>query len=182
MRFVRAPVGDSLLLLWQGKAAVALAYVDDILVLEDTIEIEKMMDRLHKMFRATDLGRPAHFHGLKADFQSDENVASQSAYILVAFEMAGLCDINAARDVLSMSDGSYEELINPSPEDMGLMNKNPFRVILGAVLFLSTPARLEISTTSFMIAKLKSKRKLIHCKLITSVVHYLTGMKDHRIY
>lgn len=95
--------------------------------------------------------------------------------------MANLSDAKSTKYPLPMSHPLYDDVIDPSPEHTAKMDGLPFRRVLGALLYLSTRTRPDISTAVSMIAKYQSKPRPTHWKMVKHVVRYLIGTIDYGI-
>lgn len=179
--FNRSSASDSLFLLLSDESIIILVYVDDILIMGQQSRINDVISRLRQLFVITDLGKPSHFLGIKLEFRSDGIFLSQPAYIKKVIEMANLTESKPTKYPLPMSHPLYESIIVPSKEDAAKLNGIPFRSVLGALLYLATRTRPDISTAVSMIAKFQSCPTPTHWKMVKHVVRYLKGTEKHGI-
>ena len=80
-----------------------------------------------------------------------------------------------------MSHPLYDELIELTDKEEEEMKNIPFRKVLGALLFLSTRTRPDITTAVSMLAKYQSKPSMQHWKMAKNVVRYLIDTQDRGI-
>jgi len=158
-----------------------LVYVDDILLIGDENQLEMVISKLEELFTITNLGRPRYFLGVKIEFRTDGIFLSQSSYTQKIIEMANMCDAKPTLYPLPLSHPLYEEVKDLSTNDTQAMKMVPFRKVLGALLFLSTRTRPDISTAVSMIAKFQSNPSPSHWKMLKHVVKYLIGTKEFGI-
>lgn len=179
--FIRSSTSDCLFLLSARDDVVLLVYVDDVLLFGLGEDVERVSKRLSEIFTVTDLGRCSHFLGVKVDYRNDGVFMSQSAYVHKIIETANMSNAKFTKNPLPLSHTLYEEVIDVSPSEAAEMEEIPFRKVLGALLFLSTRTRPDISTAVSMIAKFQSNPRPIHWKMLKNVVRYLIGTTEYGI-
>ena len=179
--FIRSSTSDCLFLFCSKDNVILLVYVDDVLLFGMDEDIERISKRLSEIFTVTDLGRCTHFLGVKVEYRDDGVFMSQSAYVQKIIEYANMSNAKHTKYPLPLSHPLYEEVSDLSPAETVEMEGIPFRKVLGALLFLSTRTRPDISTAISMIAKFQSKAKPIHWKMLKNVVRYLIGTKAYGI-
>ena len=95
--------------------------------------------------------------------------------------MANLVNCKSTKYPLPMSHPLYDEVMDPTPQELQQMKDVPFRRVLGGLLYLSTRTRPDIATAVSMIAKYQSNPRPIHWKMVKNVVRYLMGTADYVI-
>ena len=81
-----------------------------------------------------------------------------------------------------MAHPLYEDLTDLSEEEEKEMKNVPFRKVLGALLYLCTRTRPDISTAVSMLSKFQSKPSMQrYSKMLKHVVRYLLGTEHYGI-
>lgn len=179
--FVRSSSSECLFLLCSSVTVTLVVYVDDVLLFGKDEDIESVARKLKKIFTVTDLGRCSHFLGIKVDFRQDGVFLSQSAYVQKIVEAANMSSAKPSKYPLPIGHPLYEKVVDLTETEATEMESIPFRKVLGALLFLSTRTRPDISTAVSMIAKFQSKPAIKHWKMVKNVVRYLIGTADYGI-
>ena len=179
--FCRSSSSDSLFLLRSTDPVFILAYVDDILIIGSRKAVSIVVRQLEKEFTVTNLGKCSHYLGVKFEKRPDGIFMSQSSYIKRIIESAHMTTAKPSKHPLPMSHPLYDELIELTDKEEEEMKNIPFRKALGALLFLSTRTRPDITTAVSMLAKYQSKPSMQHWKMAKNVVRYLIDTQDRGI-
>ena len=118
---------------------------------------------------------------VKIEYRPDGVFLSQSAYIRRIVETANMSSAKPSKTPLPMAHPLYEYLTDLSEEEEKEMKNVPFRKVLGALLYLCTRTRPDISTAVSMLSKFQSKPSMQHWKMLKHVVRYLLGTEHYGI-
>lgn len=141
--------------------------------------VTRVKEDLAKRFTTSDLGKCTHFLGLKVDRKADGMFISQSAYAEKIVETAGMEESKPVSCPLPLSHPLYEDREEPSVEEKTFMRREPYRKILGSLLFLTTRNRPDIMAAVSMLAKFQSDPSVKHWKSLKTVVRYVYVTKEY---
>lgn len=86
--------------------------------------------------------------------------------------MENIKDSKTTKYVLPMSHMPYDDVIETTLQKIEQMKDFPFRIVLGALLFLLARSILEIATTLSIVTKYQSKSRSTYSKMVKQVVHH----------
>ncbi|KAL9413753.1 hypothetical protein AB3S75_027454 [Citrus x aurantiifolia] len=146
---------------------VILVYVDDIIIAgDDTIEIQKLKERLQSNFKVRDLGNLKFFLGIEVARTKSGIYLSQRKYVLELLEDFGLlgsCPSKTPMEQnlkLTNSDG---ELIS---------NVSSYRRLIGRLLYL-TVTRPDIAYCVQTLSQFLNEPRQPHYLAAIRILHYL---------
>lgn len=157
-----------------GDPTLIAIYVDDIIVASKRQScIDKVGAYLKKEFETKDLGTVKNCLGLEFSRREGQITIRQKAYIrdvLVRFGMEECKPVSTPMDSAKLSKARGE----PTPEDLKL----PYRELVGALTYLSTGTRPDISFAVSYLAQFNNCFRKEHWTAAKRVLRYLKGTAD----
>uniref|UniRef100_A0A803LBA1 Integrase catalytic domain-containing protein n=1 Tax=Chenopodium quinoa TaxID=63459 RepID=A0A803LBA1_CHEQI len=155
-----------------GKQAIILAYVDDLLITSDNLEeIERVKKNLDKEFTIKDLGELRFFVGIEIDRNENGIILNQRKYILDILKNNGIEYCKVAKfpfpKGMKLSTDSGEVLQEPEI----------YRRIIGKLLYLNI-TRLDISYSVQQLSQFMQCPRKPHLQAAIHVMRYLKGTMD----
>lgn len=83
---------------------------------------------------------------------------------------------------LPASHSLYQPKAIPSEEEELIMSTIPYQEVLGALLFISTRTRPDISTAVSMLGTFSSAPQLTHWKAMKHLLHYISYTKVYGLH
>lgn len=145
--------------------------VDDVIMISfSKVSMDKTVKQLKQYLDIQDLGPLQHFLGIS--FRRDSNGAwlSQSHYIKALLKRFGMEHCKAVSTPIC---AGYQDITNSVPAD-----KKTFREMIGALLFLSTRTRPDISAAVGLLSRFMSNPMEDHHRAIKRLFRYLKGTID----
>ena len=175
----RQSEADPCLFLRDGGTLLILMYVDDLMIAGPDKAVEEVVTALKAAYELTDHGQLAWFLGCAVDYDRDNGTLAlgQPAYIADILHRANMGDCKAT--TTPMVDRPSEAATPPSQEEEAILRKIPFREVLGALLYLSTCTRPDITFAVNQIARFTSRPRLEHWTALKRVLRYLQGTRGN---
>ena len=156
---------------------ILAVYVDDmILACESGDYLKKLKQRLGEKFKMKDLGPIKQFLGINIIQEKSSTFINQSTFtkaLLKKFQFENCKPIATPVDV-------SQKLVN-SEEDSELFDPETYQSAVGALLYLSTRTRPDISYAVSNISKFSSKPSKQHWQAVKRIFRYLNGTIDYGI-
>lgn len=165
--------------LFNGVLVYVLVCVDDLLVCgaTDTV-VEACKVVLTDVFSVRDLGKPTFFLGMHVtrDYKAGTISLGQRQYVKTILERFGLTDCNPVR--LPMGAGVMMRR-EGTALDEAMATK--YQVAVGALLYLSTCTRPDVSFAVGKLSRHVSAPTQAHWSVAKAVMRYLKGTSDWRL-
>ena len=142
-------------------------FVDDILVLGTTDQRESLKRNLSTNFKMKDQGPISHYLNVVVKRKENSFLVSQAPYIHKILEKFNMTE--AAPSPLPMQPNQYD--VTPSP----LGPNMPYRQLIGALIYLSSTTRPDISYVSGFLARQVEQPTTFHWDLAKQTLRYLKG-------
>ncbi|XP_021744666.1 uncharacterized protein LOC110710650 [Chenopodium quinoa] len=159
-----------------GKQAIILAYVDDLLITGDNLEeIERLKANLDSEFTIKDLRELRFFIGIEVDRNEHGTLLNQRKYILDILKNVGMEDCKIAKFLfpkgMRLSTETGEILAHPEI----------YRRIVGKLLYLNI-TRPDISYSVQQLSQFMHCPRKPHLQVALHVIRYLKGTMDWGLY
>lgn len=161
-----------------GRAYIVV-YVDELLVFGSLRTVADVKSMLLKLFTVTEIGECKSFLGIKIDRTKDGLFLSQRAYIKRLIKAARMEKAHPKKTPLPLGHRNYEAPVPTTAEDKHVLCDKPYREILGALIYLSTRMRPDISTTVSMLGRLQADPGPTQCKHLKYLVRYVIQTSKH---
>ena len=149
-----------------------LLYVDDmILAGKDRCKIESVKEKLKGRFRMKDMGEISTFLGIDMKKNEKGLFLNQSYYMELLLKRFNMKECNAVKTPIETKLDSYEK------DDNALLNE-PYRKLIGCLLYLSQTTRSDLSFAVNYFSKFQSDPKLSHWKGLKRILRYVKGTVD----
>jgi Reverse transcriptase (RNA-dependent DNA polymerase)/gag-polypeptide of LTR copia-type/Integrase core domain/GAG-pre-integrase domain len=153
----------------RNKWMYVLAYVDDLLIVhEDEEEIIQLGQVLNQEFETKDLGDLGHYLGIQIERKCDGSyLLSQSSKITAILDKFGMSEAKGASIPM---DTAYPKL---SGEYDLLPDNELYREAVGALLYIATTTRPDISAAMSILCRRVSKPRQRDWTAVKQVLRYL---------
>ena len=169
---------------YKPQFVIIAVYVDDLNIIGTLKELQKAANCLKLEFEMKDLGRTRFCLGLQIEHLKDEFFMHQSAYIskiLKRFYMDKthpLSTLMVVRSLETIKDhfrpkGNDEEPLGPEV---------PYPSVIGALMYLASHTRPDISFAVNLLARYSSSPTRRHWTWIKQIFRYLRGTMDMGLY
>ena len=161
----------------QNKWMYVLAYVDDLIIVhEDEDEINRLGQILNQEFETKDLGELKHYLGIQIERKEDGSYClSQSCKITALVLKFGLSEAKGASIPM---DTAYPKL---SGEYDLLPDNDQYREAVGALLYIATTTRPDISAAMSILCRRVSKPRQRDWTAVKQVLRYLKQTIDLKL-
>jgi hypothetical protein len=138
---------DPCLFIRHGKNGIEILaiYVDDCILIGHPSSIQEMKKLLQSQFKMTDLGEMKYFLGIEVNRTSSSVTISQKKYITEMLEKFGMADCRKTDTPAVPTVKTFES----PPLDSSV----PYRQAIGALNYLSTCTRPDISYAVHFVAR-----------------------------
>jgi hypothetical protein len=159
-----------------GKILILLLYVDDIIIASNWEEkLIEVVNGLKKAYSIKELGEAKHFLGMKIQRRSNGILVNQEKFVkelLRRFELENVPPRHTPLDSKEM----FVESALPVEESI------PYRQVVGALLYLSTCTRPDISFAVAQAAKFASKPTKQHWDQVTKICGYIKNTSNYGLW
>lgn len=158
-----------------GELTLIAVYVDDIMIASKSRDrIDNFEKELSKFFEVKDLGPVQYCLGLEFT-RSGKNISiHQKAYVEEILKKFGMED---CKPVSTPADPGLK-LTKPEGQPTTEELKLPYRELVGALTYLSTATRPDISFSVSCLSQFNNCYRQVHWKAAKRVLRYLKGTKD----
>ena len=169
---------------YQSHFVIIVVYVDDLNIIGTPEELQKAANCLKLEFEMKDLGRTRFFLCLQIEHLNDGIFMHQSTYIskiLKRFYMDKAHPLSTPMVVRSLETikdpflpkGNDEELLGPEV---------PYLSAIGALMYLASHTRSDISFSENLLARYSSSPIRRHWTGVKQIFRYLRGTMDMGLY
>ena len=161
-----------------GILCFIILYVDDILIgCQSKSFISKIKSYLSKTNDMKDLGKANEFLGINIVQNYDGIFIHQSNFVESLLKRFNFSD---CRPISTPADISLK--LNVTKDDDELFDKEKYQSIIGALLFLSTRTRPDISFSVGNAARYVSNPSVKHWIAVKRILRYLKGTSSYGIF
>lgn len=139
-----------------------MTYVDGLLVVGSKSPFKWVKSSFRSWFSTIELGPCKNYLGVLVERTDSDCYMSQEAFTRKVIDLAVHSDAKPTPSSLSMSRFIYENREEISDDERVEMKSGPNWAILGYLLNLYTPNRLDITTAVSMLAKFQCSPSLRH--------------------
>src|SRR5665213_2460535 len=158
----------------QSELAIIALYVDDLLILSDTMEtMSKVKLALSNEFEMTDCGELHHFLGIRVtrDRANQRLSLDQSQLANQILKRFGILECKPVTTPLESSIQLKSAEISQSPVDQTL-----FRQMIGSLMYLMIGMRPDIAAAVSIISQFASNPMTLYHQATKRILRYLKGM------
>ena len=158
------------------RMLILLLYVDDIIIAHNWEEKnEEVVNELKRAYNVKELGEVKHFLGMKIQRRGDGILVSQEHFVRELLRRFNIEDVPPRHTPLDAQEMFME---SSSTDAEGV----PYRQIVGALLYVSTCSRPDISFAVGQAAKFASKPKLEHWEQLKKILGYLKATARYGLW
>ena len=185
MGFVRIKADAGVYVYERGEVRVIMPiYVDDITaVSKSKAALDRVVEELSKHFKLRDLGETSFLLGIQIQRDRAKRTLSlsQRQYILDILERFNFSDCKPV--VTPMEPGlSLVAAQSPTtPEDIAHMRTVPYASAVGALQYLASGTRPDISYTVGVLARFNANPGIAHWNALKHLLRYLKGTLDLKL-
>jgi hypothetical protein len=158
------------------KILILLLYVDDIIIATNWSEkFDQVTSGLKSAYNIKELGEAKHFLGMKIQRRGDGILVTQETFVkelLRRFELENVPPRHTPLDAKEMFLENAERV----------EESVPYRQVVGALLYLSTCTRPDISFAVAQASKFASRPTKEHWKQLTKICGYLKNTVNYGIW
>lgn len=160
----------------EGKLAIVLVYVDDIIITgDDEEEIQQSRRNLLVRFQMKELGELKHFLGLELKETGNGLFLYQQKYAKDLLMKFGMLDCKPISTPIEANIKMYAE------EGKDLENATMYRQLVGSLIYL-TLARPDITYAVGIASRYMEKPKKLHLELVRRILRYVKGTIDFGLF
>ena len=133
-----------------------LLYMDDMLIASVyRLVVQKLKQQLGKVFEMKDLGKPKKILGmeLRRNEEGDYLKVSQTSYLLKVLDKFGMSNSKPVSTPTAHHFKFSTQMCPESEEEKELMNKVPYAITVGSVMYSMVCTRPDLSFTSNLISR-----------------------------
>src|ERR1044072_7743493 len=160
----------------EGKTALFIVYVDDIVITGDAYEqIAQLKRLLAQEFEVKDLGQLKSFLGMEVAQKKNGIYVSQRKYTLDLLQETGMLGCKAANTPMEpIKKGGAEDASQPT-------NKDRYQSLVGKLIYL-THTRPDIGFAVSMASRYMTNPTETHMKAVNRILQYLKGTPGRGLY
>ena len=160
----------------EGKTALFIVYVDDIVITGDAYEqIAQLKRLLAQEFEVKDLGQLKYFLGMEVARTKNGIYVSQRKYTLDLLQETGMLGCKAANTPMEpIKKGGAEDASQPT-------NKDRYQSLVGKLIYL-THTRPDIGFAVSMASRYMTNPTETHMKAVNRILQYLKGTPGRGLY
>ena len=169
---------------YQSQFVIIAVYVDDLNIIGTPEELQKAANCLKLEFEMKDLGRTRFCLGLQIEHLKDGIFMHQSTYIskiLKIFYMDKAHPLSTPMVVRSLE--TIKDPFRPKGNDEELLGPEvPYLSAIGALMYLASHTRPDISFAVNLLARYNSSPTRRHWTGVKQIFRYLRGTMDMGLY
>ena len=158
-------------------SVLILVGVDDILVASEPSVLKSVKRSFEEKFQMKDLGNISYFLGIQFESGNEEITMSQSIYITKILERFGMQDCKPRYTPCEMKTLDQGEDSEPLNSDELTLYKQ----IVGALIYIMTATRPDISYTVTRLSQYMSNAETCHMTMAKHALRYLKGTIDDKL-
>jgi hypothetical protein len=156
-------------------------YVDDLIIASKSLEVvNSIKTKLHLEYSIKDLGEIRFCLGFEIvrDRQSCSLVMYQQQYIKNILARANMTTCKPISVPMDSASRLSKLMCPQSKEEREMMNKVPYRQIVGALLYLVSGTRPDIAFSVNQVCRFMQDPGKPHWEAVKRILRYLQGTKD----
>jgi hypothetical protein len=153
-------------------------YVDDLIICcKEKSIIRTIKDKLSSLFKITDIGPLKYCLGYEVDRDRENKTLKlhQAGYIKEIIQRANMSDCKSISVPADPSVRLSKEMSPKSPEEKEFMKKVPYRQIVGALLYLVSGTRPDLSFSVSQVCRFMHDPGKRHWEAVKQIIRYLKG-------
>lgn len=160
-------------------ACVLALYVDDVVLAGPTLVITSIKSQLMSKYNMTDGGYPSWLLGVGIDHDERRGTMrlSQKAYVQRLLVRFGMSDCKSLPTPAAL-DRLVPVTEEVSEDERVLMEKIPYRSLVGGLLYLMVTTRPDIAFAVTQLAKFVNNPRQEHWRAAKRTLRYLRGTMD----
>jgi hypothetical protein len=153
----------------EGKIAILIVYVDDIILTgDDSAELKKLKERLADEFKIKDLGALKYFLGMEFAKSKECIFVNQRKYVLDLLGETGMLGCKPAETPMEPNTK-----LQPA-KTKSVVNKEQYQRLVGRLIYLSH-TRPDIAFFVSMVSQFMHSPGLEHFEAVYRILRYLKG-------
>lgn len=159
-------------------------YVDDMTIAcKHKANFEFVRDELAKHFKLHDLGATSFLLGIhiERDRQLRSISLSQRQYIIDVLERFQLGSISSVSTPIAEGAKLSKSMSPKTQEELTQMKDKPYAQLLGALMYLASATRPDISYAVSVLARFMANPGQAHWTALKHLCRYLQGTKDYKL-
>lgn len=159
-------------------------YVDDITAVSPSLDaLDKLVNELATHFKLRDLGPTSFLLGIQIirDRPKRTISLSQRQYIIDILERFKFSDCKPVSTPMEPGLSLVASQSPTSPEDIAYMHTVPYASAVGALQYLASGTRPDISYTVSVLARFNANPGIPHWLALKHLLHYLKGTTDLKL-
>ena len=167
-----------------GIRIIMPIWVDDITLASNSqSSIDKVIKELSSHFKLRDLGPTSYLLGMEITRNRSQHSISlsQRQYIVDILDRFGMGDCKPVVTPMEPGLQLTKEMGATTAEEMAEMKNIPYLNAVGALMYLATNTRPDISYTVGVLARFNSNPGMTHWKAVKHLFRYLQGTKDKKL-
>lgn len=151
-------------------------YVDDLVIVGDTADIDKVVKDLGAKFKLKDLGRVRFLLGMEINYEPEKMLCiPQTSYVERLLEKFGMAEARTVRSPQMQNEPTLKVEKEPA-----LINdpKLPFREIVGSLQYLVHCTRPDLANVVRTLGRYGGAYTKENFRLAQGTLRYLRGTKD----
>ena len=154
-----------------------LVWVDDLLIASKCDTIKHVKKSLEQNFKMKDLGIVSHFLGIQFEITDDEISISQSKYIETLLDRFGMQNCKPSHTPCEMKPCNHDHNCEMLDDEQLQMYKQ----IVGALIYIMTATRPDISYTITKLSQFMHNAKRCHLTMAKHTLRYLKGTINKKL-
>jgi len=164
-------------------AEMLLVHVDDIVIQTANAERNEFRKKqISDKYEMKDLGEPRKILGYECYVTNPGIVLMQKTYIENLAEKYGVTNARIPRTPMNPTIKLSEEYGPEDEETKEQMRKLPYRELVGALMYVASRTRPDISFAVNYLGRQGSNPGPMHWKMALTVLKYLNGTKEYGIF
>jgi len=167
-----------------GVRIIMPIWVDDITLTSDSqSSIDNVIKQLSSHFKLRDLGSTSYLLGMEITRNRSQHSISlsQRQYIIDILDRFGMGDCKPVVTPMEPGLQLSKDMEATTEEEIAEMRSIPYLNAVGALMYLATNTRPDISYAVGVLARFNSNPGMAHWKAIKHLFCYLQGTKDKKL-
>ena len=160
--------------IYYGRGVILMVWVDDICIMGNRIEVDKIKEELGQIFSTKDLGAVHHLLGMAItrDRKTRTITLGQQAYIEKTLETFGMENANAVTTPLAPGTN-----MTKSNAEKPKVNQTEYQAMVGSTQYAAIMTKPEAAYAAGVIGRYASNPSDSHRNSAKRILRYLQGTK-----